>query len=222
MAQTLRDIVSDLATDARSKNLDDKISFRYLANKFRDKFSIFLRQEARSREIFKHTGIWRPINCIELQDVATTTCGNIGNCYALKRSIKQIPDVYSTNYGILLKILTIDGLKEFHQLSQAFDYNDYVTREYGISKEAYWIENKYIYIPNTTVEVVKGLVIPKDPIATDKLNGSCSICTSPLDAELNYPEYLITLAKQEVMRDIDGGYKRVVEDERPNDNTNSK
>lgn len=222
MAQTLRQIVSDLAQDVRATNADDRVSFRYLANKFRDRFAVFLRVEARSREIFKHTGIWQSINCIELEEVAVTACGNIGHCYTLKRSKTQLPDSYSTNYGLLLKILTIDGLKEFKLIAQSFDYKNYVTREYGNPEPICWIQDKYLYIPNTTIEAVRALTIPKDPTAVAKLNGSCEVCISPLEAELNYPEYLITLAKEEVLKDLVGVYKRTTEDEKGDDNTNRK
>lgn len=220
--QTLRQVVSDLASTLKSVNLDDRISFRYLANVFRDKFSTFLRVEGRSRDVFKQAGIWQPLDCIELEDVSVTACGDIGDCQTLKRSVKKLPESYTTNYGVLLKILTINGLQEFKQIMQSFDYQDYVNREYGPTKEVFWLQDNYIYIPNTTVEAVRGVIIPKDPIAVDKANGRCNACASPLEAQLNYPDYLITLAKQEVLRDLGGVYVPKVEDERGDDNTNRK
>lgn len=219
--QKLRQIVSDLAQDVRALNLDDRISFRYLANKFRDKFATFLRIEARSREIFKITGVWEPLNYIELEDVQVTPVGNINDCFRLKRSVNRIPDSFATNYGLLVKILTLDGLKELTQIAQSYDYNAYTTREYPTGKLAYWLQDGRVYIANTDVEAVRGLIIPKDPIEVSKFNAICEACASPLDAELNYPDYLISLAKQEILRDIQVR-TQVTEDEKPDDNTNRK
>jgi hypothetical protein len=222
MAQKLRQIVSDLAQDVRAINVDDRISFRYLANKFKDKFTTFLRMEGRSRDIFNHAGIWQSINYIELEDTPVNVGEQVNGCYSLKRSKVKIPDHYSTNYGPLLKILTIDGLQEFKLLSQSYDYESYVTREYGPSKNAAWLQDRYLYVPNTTIDAVKALIVPKNSIDVEKLNGTCSACASPLEGDLNYPEYLITLAKQEIYKELTGGYKQVREDEKGDDNTNRK
>jgi hypothetical protein len=43
-----------------------------------------------------------------------------------------------------------------------------------------------------------------------------------LDSEINYPDYLITLAKQETLKEISSVYKRVVEDEKGDNNSNIK
>ena len=219
--QTLKQIVSDIANDLKAHNLDDRYSFRYLANKFKDKIAYFLRIEARSREFVKALGLWQSINCVELEDIPVTTCGDIGDCYKLKRSTIQIPDVYETNYGLMLKVTTIDGRKEFAQLKNSTQYNDYVTREYKTNKLPFFIEDKYIFIPNTDIDAVKVLLVPKDTITVKKLNDECDVCTSPLEGEIPYTQYLISLAKKEVLTEL-GALKNIVEDEKGNDNTNEK
>lgn len=221
MSRKLHDILSELATDVRSLSLDDRISFRYLHQKFNSKIEYFLRQEARSREIFKDVSLWKPINYIELIDVNNNVCGFIDNCNSLKRSKFKIPEAFNTNYGLLIKILTLDGLSELKLINSA-DYSSYTKREYNTNKLVYWIHDGYIYIPNTILEAVKGLIMPKDASAIDKLNGVISKCSSPLDGIVTYPDFLITIAKQEVLKEISDVYKRTVEDERGDDNTNSK
>lgn len=221
MAKTLRQVLSELVTDIKAVNLDDRVSFRYLDSKFKSKVEYFLRLEAKSREILKDFSIWKPINCIDLIDVASNACNVTDICFTLKRSKDKIPEAYNTNYGQLIKVLTIDGINEFKPI-KSNEYGDYINREYIRNKYVYWMEDQYIYIPNTTIETIKSLIIPKNPIEVDKLNCEASACASPLDAVLSYPDYLITLAKKEVLNELLGAYKRVIEDEKGDDNTNVK
>lgn len=218
--QTLRSIVSDLSDSLKAINLDDRYSYRYLANKFRDQIATFLRQEARSREILRQMGLWKTIECIELEQVPITACGDIGDCKTLRRSKIKLPEIYETNYGLILKVLTIDGIKEFAQI-QSFQYADYINREYKTNKKVFWIENRYIYIPDTELEQVKAMMLPKESLEVDKLNGNCNECLSPLDGPIEYSQYLIDLAKKDVFKQLMGG-KQVVEDEKGDDNTNRK
>lgn len=217
--QTLRQICSDLATDIKSLNLDDRLSFRYLANKFKDKIAYFLRQEARSREIVKAMGAWKTLDCIELEDAPKACCPDVPELVNLRRSIKEIPEAYNTNYGVLIKVLTIGG-KELKHIN-SFDYNDYINREYAANKEVFWLQDKRIYIPNSCLDLVTGVILAKDPLEVDKFNGKTSACVSPLDGQIDYTDYLIMLAKTEVLRDLGIG-KTVVEDEKGDDNTNRK
>lgn len=217
--QTLREICSDLSNDINAINLDDRKSFRYLANKFRDQISYFLRLEARSREILKEMGLWQPLECIDLEDAPASCCLQYDCATSLKRSVKQIPEAYATNYGLLIKVFLADGREV--KLINSFDYRDYINREYKTTKLVYWIEDKYIFIPDTTVEVVKGSLLPKDPIDVEKFNCTADQCASPLDGKITYSDYLITLAKQEVFKQLAGG-KGIPEDEKGDDNTNKK
>lgn len=221
MDKKLRTILSELATDVKALSLDDHISFRYLHSKFSSKLDYFLRLEAKSREIFKDFTLWKSIDCIELVEVATNPCGFIDACKTVKRSSIKIPEAYNTNWGQLIKVLTIDGSVEFKPIKSS-DLKDYLNREYGGIPNVYWMENQRIYIPNTTLDSVKALIIPKNSIEVDKMNCEENPCASILDGIINYPEYLITLAKQEVLKEISGVYVRMVEDEKGDDNTNRK
>jgi hypothetical protein len=219
MGKKLRQIVSTLALDIKAKNLDDRISFRYLADKFKDKIAYFLRLEAKSREFVRDISIWKTIGCVELIEVATNTCGFIDECNTLKRSKIKVPNVYNTNYGLLIKVLTIDGRISFTGINSN-QYKDFTKLEYGGNGRFFFIEDGYLYFPNTDIESVKVLLIPKEPIEVDVLNNPCK-CAYPLDGEVNYSDYLIILAQQEVLKELLPA-TGIVQDEKPNDNTNLK
>lgn len=220
MAQTLRQVLSDLSSDVNALNIDDRLSFRFLASKFKDKIQTFIRQDARSRELVSETSIWKPISCVKLKDVPAIDCCDVDDGSFVKKSKIRIPEAYSTTYGNLIKVFTLNGSFEYKQI-KSFEYKDYVNREYGNAKP-FWIEDQYIYIPNSTLKSVKVLLIPKNPLEVDILNGKCDKCTSPLDVELNYPAYLITAAKKAVLEELAGVTVKVVTDEKPNENKNEK
>lgn len=225
MSKTLRDIVSELATDIKSLNLDDRISFRYLANKFNSKLDYFLRLEFKSREFANQQDIWKPIDCVNFKEVNTNGCNFIDRCTTLYRSVCQIPEPYNTNYGLLLKVLTIDGRREYKLISKSSDYQDYINRRWKGNLRPVYLEDHYLYIPDIYTEAVKLLVIATSLHAVDKCracsSGKSIECINPLDTEVPYPPYLITLAKQEVYKEL-LSRENVREDEKGDDNTNRK
>jgi hypothetical protein len=165
---------------------------------------------------------WLQINCMELIDSPVTACGFIDGCNTLKRTKDKLPDAFDTNYGRLVKVSTLGVNSSELKSINSFDYTDYINRKYKPKNGAYWIQDGYVYIPNTDLEAIKVLIIPKLSYEVDKLNGTANACARLLDSELNYPDYLITLAKQESLKEVAGGYKRLVDDENGNDNTNQK
>lgn len=220
---TLRDIASELITDIKGITLDDNTSYRYVISKFESKMKYFIRLEFRSREFAKMQNLWQPIHRIQLQKVEANPCGYIDSCKILMRSENKLPESISTNYGLLLKILTIDGRDTFTILNNSSEYKDYISRRWGkVSKIAY-VEDDYLYVVDQEIDAVKALIVTMKQYDLDKCNSkSTTKCTFPLDVKVVYPEYLITLAKKEVLNEISGVYKRMVEDEKGDDNTNIK
>lgn len=220
MAQTLRQVLSDLSGDIKALNLDDRQSFRFLASKFRDKIQVFIRQDARSRELVSESNIWKSIDCVEFKDVDVIDCCDVNDDTLIKKSKVEIPEAYSTTYGNLIKVFTLDGLIEYKEI-KPFEYKDFINRPYSKGKY-FWLSNKHLFVPDATFKAAKVLVIAKNPLEVDILNGKCNKCTSPLDAELNYPSYLITVAKRAVLDELSGITARTVVDEKPNLNENEK
>ncbi len=221
MAQILRQVLSDLSSDINALNIDDRKSFRFLASKFRDKIQVFIRQDMRAREMLRESNIWKPIRYVDLELIDAIDCC-IGDTedLTISRSKIKIPEAYSTTYGNLIKVFTLDEQQEYKEI-KGYQYKEQQAREYGNGKY-FWLENGYLFIPATTIKKVKVLIVAKNPLEVDIINKDKSPCTSPLDAELNYPAYLITVAKQEVLKELAGITTKVVPDEKPNENENEK
>ncbi len=221
MEITLRDVLSELATDLRARNYDDRISYRYLNSKFKSKLDYFLRLESKSREFLKDYTLWKKIENFELEDYSPSACGLVDECKMLKRSVKELPEILSTSYGKLIKVFSGDDLKDYTFI-KSVDYKDYINRPFIVNDRLFWISENRLIIPNINADFVSVYLIPKDDSEIDKLNNKLSPCSSSLDGTLSYPDYIITLAKQETLKEVMGGYVRMIEDEKGDDNSNSK
>lgn len=220
MGKPLRNILSELSTDVRALNIDDYISFRYLHDKFISKVEYFLRLESKSREIFGDISGWKSV-CIDLIDANYSDCGiSYNTCNTLKRSKDKITDLFDSAYGKTVMIFDINGINKFNGISSK-DYKDYKTREYKkVNNIVYWFLDDYLYIPDTELESVRAFILQKGTTsANDTHKNKCNLI---LDTEVEYPDYLITLAKKEALNEIAGIYKRMVEDEKGDNNTNIK
>lgn len=218
---TFRQVISDIIDDLKAVNLDDRISYRFIVSKFNSEIGYFLRLEAKSREFAKLQNLWKPIKCFKLKEVGLGECSIVDQCTTLLRSEEKVPKVFDTNYGLLLKVLTADGRTSIPLIANSSEAADYTNRRWGKVQNLCYLEDDYLYFPDSTLESIKLLLIPMDPYEVDKANGSTG-CSFPLDAEIPYPKYLVTLAKREVLNQLAGITKRVVEDEKGDENTNIK
>jgi hypothetical protein len=212
MSQTIREVCSDIINDLKSYNLDDRVSYRYIKNKLFDKVSVFIKQDADSKRLLKLSDLWQPIGCIDLEDVAYSECGDIG-CKTLKRSVQKLPDSYQTGYGNLIKFMTIDYSKEYN-VTFPFLYKDITNRPFPSKTKYYWLMNGYLYIPDSDVESVLGFGMLKESIEGE--------CSKPMDNKFIFPDYILSVAKQETLKELLGSFKQITSDENPNLNNNIK
>lgn len=137
------------------------------------------------------------------------------------KSQKQLPTVYESSYGDLVKVLTIDGGKEYKQI-KPFEYKDIKNREYKDANQRYfWILDHYIYVPDSEVKeiMVIGLFMFHEEV--DKLV-SGDECIFPLDSFFPAPDYLLSVVKEAVIKDLATVYKRIIPDVKPNNNPDDK
>lgn len=215
--ETVRQAVSDIINDLKSTNIDDKYSFRFLASKLYNKIDFFLKQDSADRNILLLTELWKPLKKIKLEEAAY-----INNefyydyCLILKKSKFKIPKVFQTKYGNLIKILNILNSIEYKQI-KPFEYKEIKNREFVDKRIKYfWIEDDYLYIPDSDVEEVRGYGLFKNTKEVDLLNGNENCCYKILDSEILVPDYILALAKQEVIKELRQINKTIKEDQNPN------
>lgn len=206
---TLRQVCSDILESLSAKNLDDRLSYRYIKNILMDKAAYFVKQDASLRSLFKIGDLWKKVDCVEMEPVDFSDCVSIG-CKTMMKSINPIAETYQTSYGYAIKVFTIDYMKEYH-LIQPSSYRDIVNRPYKGKTKYFWIQDNHIFIPDTEVESVIVLGMFKEDarlLDTD--------CPKPLDSTFSFPDYIITIAKTETVKEILGTRRQIPEDQTQN------
>lgn len=224
---TNRQIISDIITDLRAANLDDKVSKRFILNKLRAYAKTFIRQDAESRRLLNITDLWTDVSCVEMCEAPLVDCCNedIPDCTTVMRSKHKIPPTYETSYGELLEVFNPTYAKEFRQTTPKA-YKNIKLREFRDKRiKYYWLSNGYLIIPDSMVRTVTLRGVFEDPAAAKKLDSCYSEnnpCISLLDQPFVCPDYLESVIKQATLQDLFGYYKRVTTDESPNLNNNLK
>lgn len=214
---TYRQLCSDITGELRSNNIDERIPNRLIVSRFRDKVKNFVKQDADNRRIFKMLEMWTTFPCFELKEVPAIEC-SIGVKYltTIMKSKEKLPKVFSTNYGNLVRVFTINGEKEY-KLITAAEYTDICNREFRDRRIKYaWIENRYLFIPDSSTEKVKLIALAD----LDEEEGGD--CAKPLDSIISIPDYLIDIAKKDLVNEFLRSPRSVVVDEKPNQNSNVK
>jgi len=215
MIKTLRQAISNVNDDLKSSNLDDRFSYRFIGRKLIKRIETFLKQDSLDRSIFNINEIWKPLKCIELKD----DYSYYGDYY-IKRSCNKIPEVYTGKYGNFIKILNIKNSMEYKQC-KPFEYKDLKNREFQNKRIKYfWIEEGYLYIPDSEVNEVKAFGLFKDSQEADFFNGVVDCCYKPLDSELLVPDYIVDIAIKDIVQELRNINKTLNEDTNPNQTKN--
>jgi hypothetical protein len=224
---TNRQIISDISSDLRALNLDDKVSKRFILNKLRNYASTFIKQDAESRRLMALTDLWTDVSCVEMCEYPLVDCcgEDIPDCTTVMRSKYKIPDTYETFYGEMFEVHNPTYAKEFKQTTPK-GYKNIKLREFQDKRiKYYWFSNGYLIIPDSMVQKVSIRGVFANPAEAKKLD-SCAIedkqCFSTLDQPFVCPDYLVSVVKKEVLKDLFGFFKRVTPDENPNMNNNIK
>lgn len=225
--QTNRQVISDIIEDLRAKNLDDKVSKRYIHNKLRDYAALFIKRDSDIRRLLNLSDIWTEVQCVELCEAPLSDCCNedIPQCNLVMKSVKKLPEVYETIYKELIQVFNPLFAKEFKQITPQ-EYKDIVNREFKDKRIKYfWISNGYLVIPDSLVSVVTLRGVFANPAEAKRMSSSYNDedkCVGILDQPFVCPDYLIPVVKDETLNNLFKFYKRNVLDETPNLNTNIK
>lgn len=224
---TNRQIISDIVNDLRALNLDDRVSKRYILSKLRTFAALFIKRDADTRRLLNIAEIWTDVPCVEMCETPLVDCCNIDipDCKIVMKSRKKLPEVLQTLYKELLQVFNPIYAKEYiattPQQWKNIQGRKYVDRRV----KYYWISNGYLIIPDAlaTTVTIRGVFL--NPDEAKKLN-SCldndNQCVSILDQPFTCPDYLVSVVKQETLKDLFNFYKRNQVDEAPNLNTNEK
>lgn len=214
---TLRELCSDIQSELKANNIDDRYSYRFLISRMKDKIKNFIKQDADKRTLLRLADVWLTFPEVDLKEELLINFNvDIPDARTIMKSKKKIPKTFETNYGNLVRVFSLDGYNEYRLINR-INYRDILNLEYRDKRVKYaWIEDDYLFIPDSNVEKV---ILSGLPVNPEEIN--CTKCSLPLDTVLPFPGYLIDIVKKDIIQEI-LGVERYPVDENPNLNTNIK
>lgn len=216
---TVNQVISDVRNDLNAVNLDDYIPARYLHNKLLDTAKLFMKREADNMKLQLYPSIWVTIDNFEMEDSTLIGCSDIAipKCDRVMKSKLQLPAIYTTRYGYLLNISSVNYGREYTQITPR-EYAAIKNRRYkDPNKRYFWIYNGYLIIPDAMIETVV-----LRAVFCDKAQGlRLDACTEPgcimlLDQEFTVPGHLLDDVKNATVQKILASRKQIQPDEYPN------
>lgn len=216
----IRDFINNIKFALNANHLDTSISDEVIYNEAISIASLLLKREADSRKVFKNTSFYNTLpSCIEMIEVPVSECSVRIPCNKIRRSKKKLPKLFTGNHGTFINIYNILRTGRYIETT----INQYINRSnlrYKVPNIYYfWIENDYLYIPDSDIEAVyvSGLFIDLESfIEYDNKN-----CIKILDLSLPFPDYIVSLVSEQVLNKLSSNLK-IVPDEKPNLNSNEK
>lgn len=152
---------------------------------------LFIKRETDSRKLFKNSSLFKTINCFELKEVNAAQCGINIPCNTIMKSVKKLPELYLSNFGSLIQVFNLTNDVDYKEVSIT-KYKNLKNQKFKpLNTKYFWIEDGYLYIPDSNVKMVKINGIFSDIEAFNELN-SVNTCGSILDTELQIPDYMLT------------------------------
>lgn len=225
-----REIISDVRNSLRSIDIDSWLPAKYIYFKLRGITALFIKREADDKRLYRYTDLYSTIKCLKMEEANLIDCCNvcIPNCKKVMISKADLPEIYSTRYGYLMNVTSVDYDKDYIPVTpQQFKYTQ--SREFNDkSKRYFWLENKKLVIPiisetqNGPQRVtVKAMFANKaDALRIDECVDTP--CVRFLDQEFIAPVHLIQDIKNATIIEILKTNRQIVPDEEGNLNANEK
>jgi hypothetical protein len=227
---TNREIISEIRNDMKFKNLDKYVSSRYILSKLEGYASLLIRRENDQLRLWSYSDLWTTIDCFQLEPVVNKDCCGISfnNCEFLMKSINKLPDIHSYKGGLLIReVFSMDRSQKF-EFTTPRNYQNILNREFqNKSLKYFWIENNYLYIPNSQIELISVTGLFKNRNKSLQTS-SCQedtlfvdSCFSILDEEFLCPDHLISTVKDMTLNSLFNS-ERIPRDENSNLDSNVK
>lgn len=219
-----KEIVSEIVNDLRAMQIDDRISERYVLSKLKYFNGLFLKRENDTLRLFYYDNIWTTVECLQMEPIDVVKCLGvvIPKITSVMQSILPIPEIYSYKNGPLVKeVMPIDeGI--VYQPSTIVDFNKILKREFIGDIRYYWFRNGHLVIPNgpQAAHFTACFVTQSDALQLSTCN--TLTCPDPMEDEFPCPPHLVSTVKQETLKDLFNFYKRNINDEVPDSDTNNK
>lgn len=221
---TIREFISSVRQDNNSISLDSRISGEYIYWTGINIAKLLIKRESDSRKLLKNTAIFTKLGCVEMEEVSISECNFTVPCKFIMKSKKKLPEPFLSNFGSLIQVFNIDRSMDYKEVTPTM-FKNISNQQFKPRKTKYfWIEDGYIYVPNSENEIliVLGLFINQEDVKDFNTEETgTSGCGSILDTEFPVPSYLLG-SVQELTTAKVMNRNRVNRDEDGNNNLNDK
>ena len=223
------EFVSRVLNGLRALNKDEHISKRYILRIGQNKSKFYISQKLLDKSLFRETNLFKSIECFRLDELETIKCGihEFMRCESLMKSRKKIPGLVFNRLGSSIVTLT--------SLNGDFIYLPTTLKGYKNSQERrtvkqlklkyYYIQDGYIYLPNSEVEYLTITYIPFDETDVEgvsECNGEeTNGCKSVWDFQFMVPDKLSEQVVTETIQEV-SMIRQIADDQLPNMDSNQK
>lgn len=221
-----KDFVSEVRNHLKSLNKDDYISARYILSIGYNQVQYIINNRPLSK-IYRNQDVFTNVGCVEMRRIKSHSCpiGSFRTCDKIMRSKEKIPKLFNAKSGYLIESITnIDHSEEYQPLRNPKDFSSNKKRQFSKHIKYYYIHNEYLYILNTTSEIVNISGMFRNPNDAKKIStcDSANECLSPLEDKFVCPDEYRAIVISETVNLLLSGNKAIPEDENPDLDSNQK
>lgn len=222
--KTYGEIINRVANTVKALTKDDRIPKRYILQVFQSKLEFLLSQKLKDMSLFREDGLYTTITCIELDEIDIFECDIIEfkSCSSVTKGKKRLPKIINSRFGPAVRSVTnIDNTIEYVKTTPS-KYRKDKLREEKLSRQQYYIDNGYPYLPDSRMEVINMSILTLENYLINEISGcSKDNCKSYWDYEVPTSDKITEVAVQETIKELSLN-KQIVEDSNPNLNVNDK
>lgn len=223
------EFVSDIKSSLNLTNKDSNVSRRHVLSVGMSYLKTYLAQRKDDGKLTDVSVLNQTISCFKLEQTKVKDCGfpELFVCNNIMRSVCKLPETLESNIGYSINsVMSVDGVFHYRPTTR-YKYSKLLKRKYVRNLDEYFfVEDGYLYLPNTEVELVDVNLTMLEGELEDKCT-SCGDdegvdkCKSLWEETFPCPDKLIMYIKQATLQELTVKVQ-IPEDERPNLNSNEK
>lgn len=224
-----KEFVTRVINDCGAITKDQHISARWILFTGQQIASTYMAQRLGEGLLFKDMNIMTNINCIKMKQMKVVDCCFVEFrlCKTLMRSEERIPGLlYGRNGPAIIMVSNADNTMVFRPTNLK-EYQNSKNRRYGnTNKYLYYIDDGYIWIPDTRIELINIRIItlrPKEAAALSSCScGDDKECVSAWDYDFICPDSILDAVIKGVVQEVVTTRIQIPEDANPNMDLNQK
>ena len=156
-SESLKEVISEVRSAFKLQEVAAAIPDRFIASLLQSTSLLFIRQATDKRQLWNSSNIFTTISCLRLKQVPLAECCGYTSPCDIGRSMYRLPKIAEgTKFGMLIQgVYSIDGLSRKFIESSAERYANSLSLGIRTKEIHYWIQDKYLYISDPNIEMVK-------------------------------------------------------------------